>query len=77
MWTASTIKLAMAADLLMRDRAETIELTPDDRLLIEAMMHWSDDVAADILWETYSGPDSRGLQPKFRGLRDDGTATAV
>ncbi|HEY3261344.1 MAG TPA: serine hydrolase [Pseudonocardiaceae bacterium] len=52
-WTASTVKLAMTVDLLLRDRAGTITLSAEDRALIEAMLHSSDDNAADTLWSRY------------------------
>src|ERR1700712_3362755 len=46
-WTASTIKLAMVVDLLTRQRAGTVSLTPADRGLMASMMNSSDDDAAD------------------------------
>jgi hypothetical protein len=49
-WTASTIKLAMTVDLLLRDRAGKDRLTAADRANITAMLHVSDDDAADALW---------------------------
>jgi len=52
-WTASTVKLAMTVDLLLRDRAGAIALTTEDRVLIRAMLHSSDDGAADTLWSRY------------------------
>jgi hypothetical protein len=64
-WTASTIKLAMVVDLLTRDRAGEISLTPDDRALIEAMLHSSDDDAADTLWYRYAGPDHMSYNENF------------
>ena len=56
-WTASTIKLAMAADLLVRDRSGDIDLTAADRAAMDAMLFDSDDKAATELWMRYSGPD--------------------
>lgn len=64
-WTASTIKLAMAADLLMKDRAGTIKLTAPDRDLIQKMLHSSDDDAADALWEKYAGKDKQQFNRDF------------
>jgi hypothetical protein len=52
-WTASTVKLGMTVDLLLRDRAGTISLTAADRALIRAMLHSSEDDAADVLWSRY------------------------
>jgi beta-lactamase class A len=56
-WTASTIKLAMVVDLLTRARAGTVSLTDSDRRLMAAMMHSSDDDAADTLWTRFGGAD--------------------
>ncbi|HEX6346040.1 tat pathway signal sequence [Umezawaea sp.] len=64
-WTASTIKLAMVVDLLRRDREGAVELTDDDRDLIRAMLHSSDDHAADELWHRYSGADHRAFNDSF------------
>ena len=64
-WTASTIKLAMAVDLLSRDRSGAITLTGDDRALIEAMLHSSDDDAADLLWFKYAGEDHLSFNKAF------------
>ena len=54
-WTASTIKLAMVADLLTRQRAGVITLTDADRRLMVAMLRNSDNDAADTLWSRYGG----------------------
>ena len=56
-WTASTIKLAMVVDLFNRNRSGEITLTSEDRGLIKAMLHSSDDNAADTLWFRYAGDD--------------------
>jgi hypothetical protein len=64
-WTASTIKLAMTVDLFLRDRAGTIHLTLDDRRLIQAMLHSSDDDAADSLWFAYAGADHQAFNRDF------------
>ncbi len=52
-WTASTIKLAMVVDLLVRERAGTVTLTAADRANIRAMLHTSDDNAADAVWRAH------------------------
>ncbi len=62
-WTASTIKLGMVVDLLTRQRAGTVRLTDSDRTLMAAMLHSSDDDAADTLWSRYSGPTIRHSTP--------------
>lgn len=64
-WTASTIKLAMVVDLFTRDRAGEIDLTDDDRALIRAMLHSSDDDAADELWYRYAGGDHMSFNDNF------------
>jgi hypothetical protein len=64
-WTASTIKLAMVVDLLTRQRAGTIALSDSDRGLMAAMMHSSDDDAADTLWARYGGGDHRAFNADF------------
>jgi hypothetical protein len=64
-WTASTIKLAMTVDLFLRDRAGTIALSTEDRSLIRAMLHSSDDKAADTLWYRYAGDDHLAFNNAF------------
>jgi beta-lactamase class A len=64
-WTASTIKLAMVVDLLTRQRAGTVSLSADDRRLIAAMLHSSDDDAADALWSRYGGTDHQAFNSAF------------
>ena len=59
-WTASTIKLAMVLALERWDDAGTITLTAADRSDIAAMLHSSDDDAADRLWYAYA---DTGLAP--------------
>lgn len=54
-WTASTIKLAMVADLLTRERAGALRLSGDDRRLMATMLRSSDNAAADALWARYGG----------------------
>ncbi|WP_433723464.1 tat pathway signal sequence [Nocardia sp. CA-129566] len=65
-WTASTIKLAIAVDLLNRARAGVIGLGPDDRALMESMLATSNDQAADILWNKYAGIDRMAYNNAFR-----------
>jgi hypothetical protein len=64
-WTASTIKLAMVVDLLTRAGTGQVTLTDDDRRLMSAMLHSSDDDAADTLWARYSGPDHMAFNRNF------------
>jgi hypothetical protein len=49
----STIKLAMASDLLLRNQSGNIHLSDDDWGQIYPMLHISDDNAADHLWSEY------------------------
>ncbi|MEU4340896.1 tat pathway signal sequence [Nocardia sp. NPDC023852] len=65
-WTASTIKLAIAADLLNRARLGAITLSPDDRGLLESMLATSNDGAADRLWVKYAGIDRMAFNNAFR-----------
>ncbi|MFI6865380.1 tat pathway signal sequence [Nocardia sp. NPDC050406] len=65
-WTASTIKLAIAEDLLNRARVGAITLDPGDRGLLESMLATSNDTAADILWNKYAGLDRMAFQNAFR-----------
>jgi hypothetical protein len=71
-WSASTIKLAMVVDLLTRQRAGSLALTPDDQALMAAMMHSSDDDATDTLWTRYGGSDHQSYNHDFPsyGLTD-------
>lgn len=55
-YTASTIKLAMVADLLTRARLRTVRLSAADRQAMVAMLRNSDNAAADSLWTRYGGP---------------------
>jgi hypothetical protein len=64
-WTASTIKLAMAVDLLTRAQAGAISLTDADRTQMSAMMHSSDDDATDALWSRFGGPDHTAYNADF------------
>ena len=76
-WTASTIKLAMVADLLTRERAGTVRLSEGDRRLMVAMLQRSDNAAADTLWARYGGTaqvfkrTSRGMGCRMCGPRLD------
>jgi hypothetical protein len=60
MWTASTIKVAIAATLLERQRAGRIHLTTADRRAMSDMLKASSNDAADALWTRYDGPNMLG-----------------
>lgn len=68
-WTASTIKLAMVVNLLERNRSGKIKLSGEDRRLMTAMLHSSDDEAANTLWKRYSGTTFNAAFPKY-GMTD-------
>ncbi|WP_229693994.1 tat pathway signal sequence [Lentzea pudingi] len=68
-WTASTIKLAMVVNLLERHRAGKIKLSTQDRSLMNAMLHTSDDDAADSLWKKYTGATFNAAFGKY-GMTD-------
>ncbi|WP_187683487.1 tat pathway signal sequence [Nocardia wallacei] len=65
-WTASTIKLAIAEDVLNRARVGALVFTPEDRNQLESMLATSNDGAADYLWNKYSGPDRMAFVNAFR-----------
>lgn len=67
-WTASTIKLAMAADLLHRNRAGRIHLSTADRSDMHRMLNSSDDAATDRLWFKYAGGNHFAYNSAFRGF---------
>ena len=50
---ASTIKLAMITDLLLRNRAGSIHLTPADWAAIHGALYTSNDNDAKDLWDRY------------------------
>lgn len=56
-WTASTIKLAIAADLLEGDRSGRAALSAADREDMAAMLRSSDNRATDRLWRRHGGDD--------------------
>ncbi|WP_439663603.1 tat pathway signal sequence [Lentzea sp. HUAS TT2] len=68
-WTASTIKLAMVVNLLERHRTGKIKLTTGDRSLMNAMLHTSDDDAADSLWKKFGGTTFNAAFGKY-GMTD-------
>ena len=57
MWTASTIKLAMAADLLERARVGALTLDATARQQIADMLDFSSNSAADRLWRHFELAD--------------------
>jgi hypothetical protein len=57
-WTASMIKLAIAADLFRRNRAGRIILTAAERDDIATMLNFSDNEATDRLWKATAATHS-------------------
>jgi hypothetical protein len=64
-WTASTIKLAMAVDLLMRQHRGSIRLSTADRDLLQEMLRSSDDIAANTLWRRFDGKLASARYPSY------------
>ena len=62
-YTASTIKLAIAATLLERARAGQLTLSGTDRTAMAEMLNVSSNDAATALWNAYDGP---GMLDGFR-----------
>lgn len=62
-WTASTIKVAIAADLLERHRSGAIALDGTDRANLSTALVDSSNDAAHALWTRYDGP---GMLARFR-----------
>ena len=62
---ASTIKLAIVTDLLLRNGAGAIELTGQDWNLIHHALHESSDAAADRLWAAYEDGSFLGRIRRF------------
>ncbi|MFB9184466.1 serine hydrolase [Dactylosporangium sucinum] len=62
-WTASTIKLAIAADLLERQRAGQLRLDQTDKANLDKALVNSDNDAATALWNRYDGA---GMLERFR-----------
>ena len=62
-WASSTPKLALATSLLERARAGEVTLDRTARDQIDAMLHVSDNGAADALWDRYGGA---AQLPRFR-----------
>jgi hypothetical protein len=56
-WTASTIKLAIAMDLLHRASTGQVTLSTADRRDMASMLNFSDEAASDRLWSKYGGDD--------------------
>ncbi len=62
---ASTIKLAMMTDILLRSRAGQIALTPADRAAMFQALYTSNDVAADQLWSRFENASFIGRVRAF------------
>ena len=62
---ASTVKLAMVADLLVRERRGSVRLARADQPLIDAALRESADGAADRLWHAYENAGFLSRIPAF------------
>jgi hypothetical protein len=62
---ASTVKLAMVTDLLVREQRGRVRLGPADRPLIDAALRDSADDAADRLWYAY---ENAGFVSRIRAF---------
>lgn len=61
-WTASSIKLAIAVNLMQRNRSGEIALSEDDWESMLHMLTESDNDATDYLWSTYGQLPSEAYQ---------------
>lgn len=68
---ASTVKLAMVVDLLLREKSGEAQLTPADQSLIDAALRESSDEAADRLWYAY---EDAGFLSRIRAFGMTGAA---
>ncbi|MGH9643797.1 MAG: hypothetical protein ACRD3Q_15420, partial [Terriglobales bacterium] len=71
-WTASSIKLAIAADMLERDHSVAVTLSSQDRSLMAGMLNWSDEDAAMTLWKKYEGDAGVTRWRTRYGMKDVG-----
>jgi hypothetical protein len=74
-WAGSTPKLALAVTLLELSRSGAIALDRDDTARIDAMLHVSDNEAADELWDEYA--DSASMINRWRTRYGMATASFV
>lgn len=74
-WAGSTPKLALAVTLLEQARAATITLDRADAAWIDAMLHVSDNEAADELWDKYA--DSASIMSRWQSVYGMTTASYV
>jgi hypothetical protein len=70
LWTASTIKLAIAVDLLERDRAGELALDAKARQQIADMLAFSSNTAATSLWNRYHLSTSLSRYRTTYGMAD-------
>ncbi|MFI5913388.1 serine hydrolase [Dactylosporangium sp. NPDC051541] len=67
-WTASTIKLAIATDLLERQQAKEITLDAADKANLDKALINSDNDAATALWNKYDGAATIGKWKSQYGM---------
>ncbi|GAA4248530.1 hypothetical protein GCM10022255_028920 [Dactylosporangium darangshiense] len=73
-WTASTIKLAIATDLLERNQGKQITLDATDKANLDKALINSDNDAATALWNKYDGP---GMLDRFRSKFGMGSLAVI
>ncbi len=69
-WTASTIKLAMATDILERQRSGADRLNDADHHDMATMLNFSDNDASNRLWERFGGADQLDRFRQRFGMTD-------
>jgi hypothetical protein len=69
-WAASTPKLAMVVDLLLRNDSGAISLTAEDRHQMHLMLNSSDNNAAHALWNRYGGEAQFAARFPSYGMTD-------
>jgi hypothetical protein len=74
-WAGSTPKLALGVTLLERARAGTITLDRNDTARLDAMLHVSDNEAADGLWNKYA--DSTAVMTRWQSTYGMANASYV
>jgi hypothetical protein len=74
-WAGSTPKLALAVSLLEQARTGAITLDEGDTARIAAMLHVSDNDAADGLWDDFA--DSATMMRRWQGMYGMASASYV
>ncbi|NUS73301.1 MAG: hypothetical protein HOQ05_07840, partial [Corynebacteriales bacterium] len=75
--TMSTVKLAIAVDLLTREEAGELTLSKTDYANLHLMLHESDNDAADALWNKYGAKEMLKNFPNYGFTAEFDSATAT